>query len=319
MYSQEYFYTNQNKITGAINPSFYSFDETPKVGVIYGSQKNKNNNSNIISTFAFATVPFEDYNFSLAVDLNLFKIESLGYSATQANFHYIYNTRLIRNWRLNTSLSAGYGNNKLDFNSLLFGDQIDVLAGNISAFSIDPVSANDKVSYFDFGFGAHLHNGENMYFGFNVKHLNQPEVSFNLENDDQKELFFSLQGAYELNINPYEKGFLPDNSFLLFHNSFSSQAKKMRMDFYQEAILDNFTIGINQHINNYEGVSLTTFGAAASILWEQMEIGANYSFELSSKQLTGVSYNSFEMFIIFDFYRSRNDRIRNNSRFFNFY
>lgn len=319
-YGQEQVYSHQNKIPGSLNPSFYGFDKTPLVGVVYGTQKIQNNDSNIASSFAFATVPFEDYNFSLALDLNLFKIESLGYSASQVNLHYIYKTNLTSDWKLNTSFSAGYGNNKLDFNTLLFGDQIDVLTGDISAFSIDPVNANDKVSYFDFGVGAHAHNGENMYFGFNLKHLNQPDISFNSENNDQKELFLSVQGAYELDINRYHQlGFLPDNSFLLFHNSFSKQAKKSRADFYQEAILDNFSIGFNQHINNYDGVSLTTFGLAASIFIEQMEIGANYSFEMSSKQLTGVAYNYFELFIVFDFYRSGQDRRGNNSRFFNFY
>jgi type IX secretion system PorP/SprF family membrane protein len=318
-FGQERIYSHQNKILGSLNPSFYGFNQTPLAGAIYGSQKIQNNDSNIASSFAFATVPFEEYNFSLALDLNLFKIESLGYSASQINLHYIYNTNLTRNWKLNTSFSAGYGNNKLDFNSLLFGDQIDVLTGDISAFSIDPVNANDNVSYFDFGVGAHAHNSENMYFGFNLKHLNQPDISFNSENNDQKELFLSLQGAYEMDINRYQQGFLPENSFLLFHNSISKQAKKFRADFYQEAILDNFSIGINQHINNYEDVSLTTFGVAASIFIEQMEIGANYTFEMSSKQLTGVAYNYFELFIVFDFYRSSQDRRGNNSRFFNFY
>lgn len=318
-FSQEQVYSHQNKILGSLNPSFYAFNETPLVGVIYGSQKIQSNDSRIVTTSAFATVPFEDYNFSLALDLNLFNIESLGYSSTQANLHYIYNTNLTQYWKLNTSFTAGYGNNKLDFNSLLFGDQIDVLTGDISAFSIDPVNANDKISYFDFGVGAHVHNGENMYFGFNLKHLNQPDISFNSENNNQKELFMSVQAAYEFDINPLQRGFLPDNSFLLLHNAFSKQGNKFRADFYQEAILDNFSIGINQHINNYEDISLTTFGAAASIYIEQMEIGANYSFELSSKQLTGLSYNYFELFIVFDFYRSGQDRRGNNSRFFNFY
>ena len=120
-FGQERIYSHQNKILGSLNPSFYSFNQTPLAGVIYGSQQIQNNDSNIASSFAFATVPFEDYNFSLALDLNLFKIESLGYSASQINLHYIYNTNLTRNWKLNTSFSAGYGNNKLDFNSLLFG------------------------------------------------------------------------------------------------------------------------------------------------------------------------------------------------------
>jgi len=126
MYSQEYIYSNQNKLLGSLNPSFYGFDEVPHVGVSYATQKVLNNDSNIENSYAFGSNFFEDYNFSLALDVNLFKISSLGYTATQANLHYIYKTNLTYEWVLNTSLSLGYGNNKLDFSSLVFEDQINI-------------------------------------------------------------------------------------------------------------------------------------------------------------------------------------------------
>jgi len=319
MYSQEYIYSNQNKLLGSLNPSFYGFDEVPHVGVSYATQKVLNNDSNIENSYAFGSNFFEDYNFSLALDVNLFKISSLGYTATQANLHYIYKTNLTYEWVLNTSLSLGYGNNKLDFSSLVFEDQINILTGNISGFSIDPVNANNRVSYFDLGAGAHIHNSRNMFFGLNLKHLNQPNISLNDEADDNKELLISLQGAYEIDLNPFRRDFLPRNSFLFLYGSMTKQGVKSRFDFYQEAIFDDFSLGINQHVNNYEGASLTSFGASASIFLDQMEIGANYSFEISSKQLTGIPYNYFEIFISFDFFELRQRRRGNNSRFYSFY
>jgi len=318
MQSQEYFYTNQNKISGTINPSFYGFDESSQLGVIYGNQNIANSDSNIENTFAFGSTYFEDFNFSIAFDVNLFKINDLGYSTTQANLHYIYKTKLTYNWILNASISVGYGNSKVDFSSLVFQDQIDVFTGNISGLTIDPVNASNKVGYVDIGAGFHVHNSKNLFVGLNVKHVNQPDISFNSETSNKKDLFLSLQAGYEYDLNPYQQNRLPPNSFLFLYASASKQATKSRIDFYQEAILDNFSIGINQHINNYLGTSIATFGASASVFLEQLEIGANYSFELESKKLTGVAYNYFELFMIFDFLKLDSHGRGNNSRFFNF-
>jgi hypothetical protein len=130
MQGQEYFYNNQNKITGTINPSFYGFSETPQIGIIYGKESIVNGDTTIENSFAFGSTFFEDYNFTLALDVNLFQINALGYSVSQINAHYIYKTKISYDWTLNSSISVGYGNNKLDFSSLVFEDQIDVLTGN---------------------------------------------------------------------------------------------------------------------------------------------------------------------------------------------
>ena len=318
MYGQEYFYNNQNKITGTLNPSFYGFTETSQLGVIYGNESILNGDSSIENSFAFGSAFFEDYNFSLALDVNLFQISELGYSASQANAHYIYKTNLSSDWVLNSSLSIGYGNSKLDYSSLVFEDQIDIFTGNIAGISIDPVNVNNRVSYFDLGAGAHVHNSRNLFFGLNVKHINQPNTSFNSEVAVKKDIFLSLQAGYEYDLNPYNRGSLPSNSYLYLYGSFSNEGSKSRVDLYQEAIIENFSFGLNQHLNNYLGANLTTMGASASIFLEQMEIGGNYSFELGNKSLTGISYNYFQIFILFDFYQFRQFRRGNNSRFFNF-
>ena len=250
--------------------------------------------------------------------VNLFKINALGYSTTQVNLHYIYNTKLTYDWVLNSALSIGFGSNKVNFSSLVFEDQIDIFTGNISGFSIDPVNANNQVNYFDMGAGVHVHNSENLFFGLNVKHINQPDISFNNEKNNKKELFMSLQAGYEYDLNPYSQNALPPNSFLFLYASLSKQGAKTRVDFYQEAILGNFSLGFNQHINNYNGASITSLGASASIFIDLMEIGVNYSFEIATENLTGIGYNSFAIFIIFDFSRFDIHGRPNNSRFFNF-
>lgn len=315
--AQDYSYKNQNKIPGSINPSFYGFENTSKGGLIYSTETIGGNNK-IENKFAFANLYLEDYGFSLAVDLTLYDVSDLGYSISQANAHYIYNTDISYNWILNSSISVGYVTSKLNFNSLVFEDQIDVLTGNIAGITIDPVSANSTANYFDIGAGFHVHNSKNLYFGLNAKHINRPDASFNSEVSDEKDMMLSLQVGYELDLNPYNQRSLPNNSFLFLYSSMTKQGPKSTLDFYQEAILDNFSFGVNQRINNYEGASITTFGASVGFFMEEIEIGANYSFEVASKNLTGISYNIIEFYFTYDFDVFKEDRRGNNSRFFSF-
>jgi len=149
---QDFSYKNQNKIPGSVNPSFYGFENTSKGGIIYSTETIGGNNK-IENKFAFANIYLEDYGFSLAADITLYDVSDLGYSVSQANLHYIYNMEVSYNWKLNTSLSIGYVTSKLNFSSLIFEDQIDVLTGSISGITIDPVSANNSANYFDLGAG----------------------------------------------------------------------------------------------------------------------------------------------------------------------
>ncbi|WP_299017648.1 type IX secretion system membrane protein PorP/SprF [uncultured Polaribacter sp.] len=317
--AQEYLYSNQNKLLGTLNPSFYGFKEAASIGVSYATQKMLNENNFIQNTFAFSSFYFEDYNFSIALDVNQFQISDLGFNATQANLHYIYKVQLSNFWTLNASLTLGYGNNRLDFSSLVFGDQIDVFSGNISSFSIDPINANSRVSYFDSGVSGHLHNNKNMFFGLSFKHINKPNVSLNEVDKDLKDLFMSLQAGYELDLNPLNRGFLPENSYLFLYGSLSKQSTKSRISMYQEIVLDNFSFGLNQHLNNFKTVNLTTLGTTASVFYNQLELGFNYSFEMDSKKVTSIPYNYFELFVVFDFSKITGRFSSNrNSRFNNY-
>ena len=315
IFGQDYMYKNQNKVMGSTNPSFYGFGETSKAGLIYSSE-GFNANSKIENKFGFANVYFEDKEFSMAIDANLFQISSLGYATASANLHYIYKTTLSNDWIFNPSISVGFGNSSLNFNSLVFEDQINALTGTIAGVSNDPINIDNKVNFFDIGAGASVHNSTNMLFGFNIKHINRPETSFNGNASNKKDLFMSVQSGYELDLNPYTQRMLPDYSYLFLYNTFSKQGTKTRIDLYQEAILGNFSFGLNQHFNSYEGFSVSQLGTSLSVFVEEIEFGVNYSLEIGNKKLSSSSYNTFEIYVVFDFNPFKKNKRGNNSRFY---
>jgi type IX secretion system PorP/SprF family membrane protein len=315
-FAQDFTMKNQNKVMGTLNPSFYGFGDSSKAGIIY-STEGYNEGSKIENRFGFANHYFENSEFSLALDVNSTKITQLGFSTTQANLHYIYKTQLSYDWTFNPSISVGYGNSRLDYSSLVFEDQINVLTGYIAGVSKDPVNIDNKINYMDIGAGAVVHNNSNMFFGLNLKHINSPETSFNSNASNKKDMFMSLQMGYEKDLNPYgQSAFLPENSYLYLLNSFSKQGTKTRFDLYQEAILGNISFGINEHFNKYDGFSVSQVGTSMSIFIEEIEVGANYSFDIGSKKIGGTTYNTFELYVTFDFNPFKKNRRGNNSRFY---
>lgn len=314
--AQDFTIKNQNKVTGGINPSFYGFGDSSKAGVIY-STEGYNEGSKIESRFGFANHFFADNDFSIALDVNSTKISQFGYSISQANLHYIYKAQLSYEWTFNPSVSVGYGNSRLDYSSLIFEDQINVLTGYIAGVTRDPVNIDNKINYLDVGAAAVVHNNRNLFFGLSIKHINRPETSFNSQASNKKEMLMSFQSGYEKDINQYgQSAFLPENSYLYLYNSYTKQGSKSRFDLYQELILGNVSFGINEHFNKYDGFTVSQLGTSLSIFIEEIEIGANYSFDMGSKKTAGASYTTFELYLTFDFNPFKKNRRGNNSRFY---
>lgn len=314
-FSQDNIIKNQNKIMGAQNPSFYAFGDSSKAGVLTGSE-GFTDASKIETKFAFVNHFFEQSNFSLALDVKTIDVKSLGYSISTTNLHYIYRTQFNYRWTFNPSVSIGYGSSSLNYNNLIFEDQINLLNGSIAGVTIDPVNIDGQINYFDWAAGFSIHNNENLFFGFNAKHINTPDTSFNSSSKNKKDLLLSLQMGYEYDLNPYGRGILPSFSYLFLYNSFSMQGEKSRIGLFQEVILGNISVGLNQYFNNYEGFTISQLGASLSLFVQQIELGVNYSIDMISPGPTGTDFNSFELYITFDFNPDNKNKRGNNSRFY---
>jgi hypothetical protein len=314
-FSQDNIIKNQNKIMGAQNPSFYAFGDSSKAGVLTGFE-GFTDASKIETKFGFVNHFFEQSNFSLALDVKTVDVNSLGYSVSSANFHYIYRTQFNYKWTFNPSVSIGYGSSSLNYNNLIFEDQINVLTGSIAGVTIDPVNIDGKINYFDLAAGFSLHNNENLFFGLNAKHMNTPDTSFNSTSKNKKDLLLSLQAGYEYDLNPYDQGILPSFSYLFLYNSLTLQGAKSRIDLFQELILGNISIGLNQHVNNYEGITISQFGTSLILFVQQIELGVNYSIDMGSTGPVGTDFNSFELYITFDFNPDNKNKRGDNSRFY---
>jgi type IX secretion system PorP/SprF family membrane protein len=90
---------------------------------------------------------------------------------------YSYRLQATRYIVLNAAIQATYLQYKLDWNKLVFGDQIDINTGNISAVKeAEPAKLN--VGNVDLSAGILGGYKESLYFGIAVNHLTRPDIGF---------------------------------------------------------------------------------------------------------------------------------------------
>lgn len=132
-------------------------------------------------TTAFETYAFSyDYNLDhlnsgLGFLITQDKAGSASLKSTQLNFQYAYKINLSNKWVISTGLNFGLGFRSLDYNKLIFYEQL-----NFDQDGVDLPPPSDltlqKSTYFDFGGGLLMYNRK-FWFGFSASHLNQPNRS----------------------------------------------------------------------------------------------------------------------------------------------
>lgn len=122
-----------------------------------------------------------DYNMSQANSgigflVTMDQAGTAGMKSTQANFLYSYRVVVDSKWVIASGLSFGYATRTIDFNRLVFGDQLQFDSqGQVP--SDDPAMYNlGMASYFDFNAGMLAYN-KIFWLGLAMSHLNRPNRS----------------------------------------------------------------------------------------------------------------------------------------------
>ncbi len=130
---------------------------------------------------AFTTYAFSyDYNMrqlnsGFGIIATTDKAGSADLRSTTVGLNYAYKVQLGNGWILSPGMSFGYSIRSLDFNKLVFGDQLDF--GDTDVATLDPnFNSLQNNKYFDFGSGIFLYN-KDFWFGASAYHMNKPNTS----------------------------------------------------------------------------------------------------------------------------------------------
>lgn len=116
------------------------------------------------------------YNSGIGFLATMDKAGTAGMKSAQANFIYSYRVNIARKWVIASGLNFGYGFKSIDYNKLVFGDQLQFDADGIAP-SDDPSLYNmGTAHFFDFKAGMLAYN-QSFWLGFTMSHLNNPNQS----------------------------------------------------------------------------------------------------------------------------------------------
>ena len=299
---QEDMIISHSRFMQKVNPSAFGMNNINKTGVLYNSLGMVNNNR-IESQYFFGTISFDNDNFSIGLDVYSLRMDNTGLSNTKPNLSYIFKIQLDNEVYFLPSVSLGFGSSRLDTGKLVFEDQLSLVSGYLQTESQDPLYGQiGSSNYMDLGASFIIHSS-NYLFGGSIKHLNQPNISYNKEDTDFKlPIRYAVQGGYEFDINPYDRSIMPRYSTIYAFLNASKMGDNFEIFLSQEAQLGSFSMGLNQQFRKTDSFGFTNIGLSVSVAYENFEFGALYNFPFQNPLNTTVySPSTIEIFLTFDF------------------
>lgn len=316
IFSQGFLINEANNMQ-LINPSYNGFNFESKAGVIYNTIS-YDGIRNIDTKYAFAAYGLEKLKFSIGVDFVSHNVKEFGYLENQLNLSYTYKIDVGRDLYFLPSIYLGIFDRKVDASNYIFEDQLVISEGVILPTSNDPLITNPQTNNsFDAGIGGLLYN-ESFLVGLSAKHINQAEISFDTEANEKRDFSISIQGAYEAELDPYNRSSLPKDSYLFAYASVTKIGDILKLYSSQEVQFASFRGGIHQKLTKLEDFSLVNFGLNFGI--EAGNINFNTAYSFSIKNDIRYSPSIFEVSIQFNFepWLSRNRGDYKRLRTFNF-
>lgn len=299
--AQENLYNSQGKLMQIVNPSFFGLNSWNKAGLMYNTVS-INSNESINNKFFYGSYSFDLLNFSLGVSFNNFTADNAGLNKNDFELSYIYKIQIGNDSYLLPGISAGFESRSINPKGLIFEDQINSITGYINQESIDPVAdfflAN---SNFDLGASFIFHN-ENFLAGLTFQHLNRPNISYTTDVEFTQPLTYGFQLAYEFDMNPYDRRFLPRYSYLYAYTSVRRDSESINIFSSQEFQLGEFSVGANQQYGLFDNFSLLNVGLSVGLTYENFDFGVSYAFSIQDLTTTyRYPPRIFDLYLSFDF------------------
>ena len=305
-FSQDEYIVNHSKFMQKTNPSYFGLNSLNKTGVLYNQMK-LNEFDKMDNKYVFGALSFDNLDFSLGLDVNSFKIQNTGLTINLANLSYVYKLQFDNDLYFLPAVTLGFGSQSVNPENLIFEDQLNTATWFINTESIDPLApVISNVNYLDLGASFLLHSDRFMA-GLTLKHLNKPNTSYNKEVPFEKPIQISLQGAYEFDLNPYERRYLPRYSYLFAYGSFTKFGDAVLIYLSQDFQLGEFSVGLSQQAASLNTFALNNVGVSIGLAVENFDFGILYNFPFQSPGAV-FSPSIFELFVTFDFSIYRRNR-----------
>jgi len=271
------------------------------------------------------TTAFETY--AVSYDYNLSELNSgLGMlvladragtsylKSTQVNFQYSYKIHINDKWMLSSGLNFGVGFRSLDYNKLVFYEQLQFDQDGIQL----PPPSNLEVqntSYFDFGGGV-LAYSRKIWLGFSAAHLNRPNRSL-IDEEAIIPIKTSVHGGIRIPL--YNGIFKRDKiaaiapSFVYKHQGNFDQLDIGTYFLYEPVVLGLWYRGIPIKQNVADNLSQDAVVVILGFNLPRVEL--SYSYDITVSELGPISGGSHEIALKFKVELAAQAKTKKKERF----
>ncbi|TNE61957.1 MAG: type IX secretion system membrane protein PorP/SprF [Bacteroidetes bacterium] len=281
-----------------LNPAFAGSSYAPRMGAAYRNQWTGFNNA--YRTYAaFYEQRFERFNSGIGFNLEGDNAGDGILRTTRFSAFYSYRLKITDEMAVKIGVEAGIYQTALDWDQLVFPDQIDPLGGPVITTSEQrPDQLNKTV--LDISSGL-LFLNEHFWLGGALKHLNTPNLGYLLVNDNLSRglpLRYTFHGGTEINVNKGNK--VRTASFISPNFLFVAQGpyKQLNIGAYA-AFGPVFGGGWYRHTFRNADAAILMLG----FRHEMFKIGLSYDLTVSG--LAGRAGGTYEMTFGFFFDKGR--------------
>ncbi len=267
-------------------------------------------------TYAFSyDYNLHDYNSGMGFLATVDQAGSAGMKSSQFNFLYSYKWSVSNKWVISSGLNFGYAFRSIDFNRLLFGDQLQFDAtGNIP--SDDPALFNlGNSNYFDFNAGMLAYN-KTFWLGFASSHINRPNRSLvNEEATIPVKTTFHGGIRIPLQRGPFrrERESVLSPSFVYKMQGNFSQLDLGAYFLYDPIALGLWYRGIPVKQNVVGNLSRDAVVVILGFQFEKVEVGYSYDFTIS--ELGSISGGTHEVSLQYKLAIQTNTRTKKKQKY----
>lgn len=254
------------------------------------------NISQAFETYAFSyDVNLDQYNSGLGFLLVADKAGSASLRSTQFNLQYAYKVKLSEKFVLSSGLNFGMGSRSIDFNKLVFYQQLDFSQGSDN---LPPPPSNLNVqgeNYFDFGAGILLYSRK-AWIGFSSAHMNSPNRSL-LDDESKIPMKASIHGGVRI---PLYHGLFKRERTASIAPSFvyKQQGNFDQLDlgtylFYDPVVFGLWYRGIPIQQNAEDNISQDAIVVVLGFQLSDFEV--SYSYDVTVSELGPISGGAHEI------------------------
>lgn len=277
-----------------LNPAFAGTSVDHRFIVNYRNQWP--NIAHAFETYAFSyDYNMEHLNSGVGVMVMADKAGSANLKSTQVNFQYAYKVPISDKFVFSSGLNFGVGSRSVDFNKLVFYQQLDFSQGG-DYVPPPPTNINvENSTYFDFGAGMLLYSRK-VWLGLSMMHLNSPNRSM-LDEEAKIPVKTSLHGGVRI---PLEHSLFKRERTASIAPSFvyKQQGNFDQLDlgtyfFYEPVVVGLWYRGIPLRQNVADNISHDAVVVVLGFHLQNIEL--TYSYDVTVSELGGISGGSHEV------------------------